>query len=56
MKINIWSSADRSGVAGSVPHNTRATVIGTTTYNGVLHYKVQVNGITGWISHLFVQQ
>jgi len=56
MEIRIWTSPDRSGVAGSVSHNTPATVIDTTTYNGVLHYKVQVEGITGWVSHQFVQE
>lgn len=56
MEIRIWTSPDRSGVAGSVPHNTLATVIDTTTYNGVLHYKVQIDGITGWVSHQFVQE
>ena len=54
--IRIWISPDRSGVAGGVPHNTPATVVDTTAYNGVLHYKVQVAGITGWVSYQFVQE
>ena len=56
MKINLWASPNRVGVAGSVPHNTRAIVIETATYDGVLHYKVQANGITGWVSQSFIQR
>lgn len=56
MKINLWASPNRAGVAGSVPHNTRAIVIETSIYDGVLHYKVQANGITGWVSQSFIQR
>jgi len=56
MEINLWSTPSRSGVAGSVPHNTPATVLETSVYQGVLHYKVRARGITGWVSELFIQK
>ena len=56
MEINLWSTPSRSGVAGSVPHNTPATVLETSTYQGVVHYKVTADGITGWVSELFVEK
>lgn len=56
MQINLWTTPSRAGVAGSVPHNTSATVLDTDSYNGVLHYKVRANGITGWVSEGFVNR
>ena len=56
MKINIWTNPNRSGVAGSVDHNTRAIVYGTQTYDGVLHYNVEALGVRGWVSELMIQK
>jgi hypothetical protein len=56
MKINIWTSTSKVGVAGSVPHNTQVTVYGVTTYDGVVFYNVGTNGIRGWITEMFVQK
>ena len=55
-KINIWKSPNREGISGSVPHNTKATVLDTTNYNGVRYYKVRAGGVTGWVSELFINK
>lgn len=54
MKINLWTSTSKVGVAGSVPHNTPVTVYGQTTFDGVVFYNVGTNGIKGWVTEMFV--
>lgn len=56
MEITIWRSPSRSGVAGSVPHGSRVTIMDTQSYDGVRHYEIRYGGVRGWVSHLFVEK
>jgi endonuclease YncB( thermonuclease family) len=56
MDIYLWETPERKGLAttGKVPPHTQAIVLDATSYEGVLYYKVQANGLVGWVSELFV--
>ena len=56
MAINLWTDPDRSGVAGSVPHNTVVTVLDSRMVDGTQYYYVRYVNTRGWVSELMVKR
>lgn len=52
--INLWTYAGSPTLAATVPFNSSAVIIdGPTKYNNVDFYKVNANGVVGWIAYWF---
>lgn len=53
MKITIWKDSARSGVAGTIPHNTIVTVLSKSSGGG--YYKIEYGYLTGWVPIDFIE-
>jgi len=54
LDIYLWSSPSKESVIGGVPNKTQVTVLETRQTSGMMFYRVQIWGKTGWVSQLMV--
>jgi hypothetical protein len=48
--INLWDSPQRSQVVGRANHLDRVTIIESASHNGRTVYRVNADGVRGWVT------